>query len=103
MSHKHAHVHDGGNIKTESSCCNGKPKPPKEKKPKKEKKSKKAADPEAAGKEGKDGGKSAATAAAAAHEGPTGGSGKPSAKEESGKGKGASKASSTYQVTLNYL
>uniref|UniRef100_A0A182FIF8 Otopetrin n=1 Tax=Anopheles albimanus TaxID=7167 RepID=A0A182FIF8_ANOAL len=81
----------------ESSCCNGKPKPPKEKKPKKEKKSKKAADPEAAGKEGKDGGKSAATAAAAAHEGPTGGSGKPSAKEESGKGKGASKASSTYQ------
>ncbi|XP_035773032.1 uncharacterized protein LOC118456402 isoform X3 [Anopheles albimanus] len=83
----------------ESSCCNGKPKPPKEKKPKKEKKSKKAADPEAAGKEGKDGGKSAATAAAAAHEGPTGGSGKPSAKEESGKGKGASKASSTYQYS----
>uniref|UniRef100_A0A6E8UYV6 Otopetrin n=1 Tax=Anopheles coluzzii TaxID=1518534 RepID=A0A6E8UYV6_ANOCL len=38
----------------ESSCCNGKPKPPKEKKPKKEKKSKKNADVEA-GKEGKDG------------------------------------------------
>ncbi|KFB37137.1 AGAP000703-PA-like protein [Anopheles sinensis] len=37
----------------ESSCCNGKPKPPKEKKPKKEKKSKKATDAEA-GKDGKD-------------------------------------------------
>ncbi|XP_049537559.1 proton channel OtopLc isoform X2 [Anopheles darlingi] len=78
----------------ESSCCNGKPKPPKEKKPKKEKKSKKTAtDPEAGGgKDGKDGAKSGT---AAAQE--SGTTAKSSAKEESGKGKGAAKASSTYQ------
>ncbi|ETN64369.1 otopetrin [Anopheles darlingi] len=78
------------------SCCNGKPKPPKEKKPKKEKKSKKAAtDPEAGGgKDGKDGAKSGT---AAAQE--SGTTAKSSAKEESGKGKGAAKASSTYQYS----
>uniref|UniRef100_A0A182PV16 Otopetrin n=1 Tax=Anopheles epiroticus TaxID=199890 RepID=A0A182PV16_9DIPT len=70
----------------ESSCCNGKPKPPKEKKPKKEKKSKKNADVEA-GKEGKDG-KETSTA--------KDGAGK-SSKEES-KGKGSSTKASSYQV-----
>uniref|UniRef100_A0A182LWW4 Uncharacterized protein n=1 Tax=Anopheles culicifacies TaxID=139723 RepID=A0A182LWW4_9DIPT len=71
----------------ESSCCNGKPKPPKEKKPKKEKKSKKNADVEA-GKEGKDG-----KDAGAAKDG----AGK-SAKEES-KGKGSSTKASSYQYS----
>uniref|UniRef100_A0A182UJW7 Uncharacterized protein n=1 Tax=Anopheles melas TaxID=34690 RepID=A0A182UJW7_9DIPT len=69
----------------ESSCCNGKPKPPKEKKPKKEKKSKKNADVEA-GKEGKDG-----KEAGAAKDG----AGK-STKEEP-KGKGSSTKASSYQ------
>ncbi|XP_035902002.1 proton channel OtopLc isoform X2 [Anopheles stephensi] len=72
----------------ESSCCNGKPKPPKEKKPKKEKKSKKNADVEA-GKEGKDGKEAAATTTA------KDGASK-SAKEES-KGKGSSTKASSYQ------
>ncbi|XP_053664931.1 proton channel OtopLc-like [Anopheles marshallii] len=71
----------------ESSCCNGKPKPPKEKKPKKEKKSKKNADVEA-GKEGKDGKEPAAA---------KDGAGK-SAKEES-KGKGSSTKASSYQYS----
>uniref|UniRef100_A0AAG5DNY0 Otopetrin n=1 Tax=Anopheles atroparvus TaxID=41427 RepID=A0AAG5DNY0_ANOAO len=66
----------------ESSCCNGKPKPPKEKKPKKEKKSKKGADVEAL-KDGKEGG--------AAKEGSA-----KAAKEEA-KGKGASAKPSAYQ------
>ncbi|XP_049280795.1 proton channel OtopLc-like isoform X5 [Anopheles funestus] len=69
----------------ESSCCNGKPKPPKEKKPKKEKKSKKNADVEA-GKEGKDGKETGAA---------KDGAGK-SAKEEA-KGKGSSTKASSYQ------
>uniref|UniRef100_A0AAG5DPT4 Otopetrin n=1 Tax=Anopheles atroparvus TaxID=41427 RepID=A0AAG5DPT4_ANOAO len=68
----------------ESSCCNGKPKPPKEKKPKKEKKSKKGADVEAL-KDGKEGG--------AAKEGSA-----KAAKEEA-KGKGASAKPSAYQET----
>ncbi|XP_041783031.1 uncharacterized protein LOC121599358 isoform X1 [Anopheles merus] len=71
----------------ESSCCNGKPKPPKEKKPKKEKKSKKNADVEA-GKEGKDG-----KEAGAAKDG----AGK-STKEEP-KGKGSSTKASSYQYS----
>ncbi|XP_040174739.1 proton channel OtopLc isoform X2 [Anopheles arabiensis] len=69
----------------ESSCCNGKPKPPKEKKPKKEKKSKKNADVEA-GKEGKDGKEAGAG---------KDGAGK-STKEEP-KGKGSSTKASSYQ------
>uniref|UniRef100_A0A4Y0BKX1 Otopetrin n=1 Tax=Anopheles funestus TaxID=62324 RepID=A0A4Y0BKX1_ANOFN len=71
----------------ESSCCNGKPKPPKEKKPKKEKKSKKNADVEA-GKEGKDGKETGAA---------KDGAGK-SAKEEA-KGKGSSTKASSYQYS----
>lgn len=69
----------------ESSCCNGKPKPPKEKKPKKEKKSKKATDAEA-GKDGKDGKEGAAAKEGTAK----------AAKEEA-KGKGASAKASSYQ------
>ncbi|XP_053678813.1 uncharacterized protein LOC128729181 [Anopheles nili] len=71
----------------ESSCCNGKPKPPKEKKPKKEKKSKKNADVEA-GKEAKDG-----KDAGAAKEGTA----KPT--KDEAKGKGSSTKASSYQYS----
>ncbi|XP_058063578.1 proton channel OtopLc [Anopheles bellator] len=78
----------------ESSCCNGKPKPPKEKKPKKEKKSKKAAtDPEATGKDGKDG--KDAGGGAAAKESSATATGK--ASKEEAKGKGGSTKASPYQ------
>ncbi|XP_058127471.1 proton channel OtopLc [Anopheles ziemanni] len=69
----------------ESSCCNGKPKPPKEKKPKKEKKSKKATDAEA-GKDGKDG-----------KEGGAAKEGTAKAAKEEAKGKSASAKASSYQ------
>uniref|UniRef100_A0A182MZX6 Otopetrin n=1 Tax=Anopheles dirus TaxID=7168 RepID=A0A182MZX6_9DIPT len=76
----------------ESSCCNGKPKPPKEKKPKKEKKSKKNADAEA-GKEGKDGKEAAGTAAK------DGAGAAAKATKEDTKGKGSSTKASSYQYS----